>query len=232
MLRKIGCFLYVFIFISSLALAWEGSVVGVSDGDTITILNDNKEQFKIRLSGIDAPESGQAFGKASKERMSALVYGKIVEVTPVTTDKYDRTVARIHVSDLGVEEEMIRSGMAWVYSKYCLEPICDQWMDIQTNARSMRVGLWADQDPIPPWEWRHNKNSVSSVKHQNAARLDRSKVSQPVVFQNQLVHGNISSHVYHGSQCRHYNCSNCVKVFNSSADALNEGYRPCRICNP
>lgn len=232
MLKKLGCLLCVLIFISSLALAWEGHVVGISDGDTITVLNDNKEQLKIRLSGIDAPENGQAFGKASKERLSALVYGKIVEVTPVTTDKYGRTVAKIHVSDLDVEEEMVRSGMAWVYPKYCLEPICDQWMDIQISAKSTRIGLWVDQAPVPPWEWRHNKKSASSVKHQSVAKLDRSKVSQPIVLQNQLVHGNISSLIFHGYQCRYYNCSNCVKEFNSRDDALSEGYRPCKICNP
>ena len=228
---KLGCLLCALILISNLALAWEGRVVGVSDGDTITVLNNNKEQFKIRLSGIDAPENGQAFGKASKERMSALVYGKIVEVNPVTTDKYGRTVARIHVSDLDVEEEMIRSGMAWVYPKYCLEQLCDQWIDIQINARSMRVGLWADKAPVPPWEWRQNKNSVNSAKHQYVAKLDRPKVSQPVDIQNKF-HGNVSSFIFHGPQCRYYNCSNCVKVFNTRSDALNGGYRPCKICNP
>jgi endonuclease YncB( thermonuclease family) len=139
-------------------------VVGVADGDTITVLR-KKEGFmgyfqtpiKIRLYGIDTPERGQAFGKKSKQFTSEMIYKKSVDVTEVTTDRYGRTVAIVFVNDQNLNEEIVRAGLAWVYTRYCDWPICDKWKNLEAEAREAKRGLWADPDRIPPWEFRRKK---------------------------------------------------------------------------
>ena len=91
-----------------------GRVVGISDGDTFTLLTSDKQQVKIRLAEIDAPESGQPYGSKSKQTLSGLIFGKDVRVVVQTTDRYGRTVGRPYVGDLDICAEMDRTGAAWV----------------------------------------------------------------------------------------------------------------------
>ena len=105
------------------AAAWPGNVVGVSDGDSITVFHDGRQEH-IRLWGIDCPEMHQDFGTKAKYGTSILVFAKVVEVEPVTTDRYGRTVAFVRVGDTLVNEELIRQGLAWVFTCYCDRPIC------------------------------------------------------------------------------------------------------------
>ena len=142
--------------------AWTGKVVSVADGDTITILRHGRDQVKIRLYGIDAPESGQPFGKASKQNLSLLVHGRSIEVEVMDTDKYGRTVARIFVDGEDVNALQLRSGNAWLYTQYCKDWVCGEWMGLEAEAKSSGVGLWADKDPTPPWEWRRDMKQSSS----------------------------------------------------------------------
>src|SRR5215470_7135591 len=102
------------------AATWvvEGRVVGVSDGDTITALDDSKFQHKIRIAGIDAPEKGQAFGEQSKQNLSALVFQKGVEARCHKKDRYGREVCAVYVSLRDVGLEQIRTGLAWHYKEY------------------------------------------------------------------------------------------------------------------
>lgn len=132
---------------------FSGKVVSVSDGDTITVLKD-LEQVKVRLVEIDAPEKGQAFGNQSKQALSKLVYGKQVEIKEHGTDHYDRTLGRVYQSGLDVNAEMVRRGMAWLYVKYAKDKDLYQF---EAEAREQRRGLWADKEPVPPWEWRRAK---------------------------------------------------------------------------
>ncbi|MBI4291294.1 MAG: thermonuclease family protein [Betaproteobacteria bacterium] len=127
-----------------------GKVVAVADGDTITVLKD-REQVKVRLVEIDAPEKGQAFGNKSKQALSDLVYGKQVEVKERGKDQYKRTLGRIYRDGSDVNAEMVRLGMAWVYDRYATDRTLYQ---IQTEAKAERRGLWADPKPVAPWEWR------------------------------------------------------------------------------
>jgi endonuclease YncB( thermonuclease family) len=136
--------------------AWSGKVVGIADGDTITVLRD-KEQVRIRLYGIDTPERGQAFGKKAKQFTSKMVYGKTVVVKVMATDRYGRTVAMIYADKTLLNEELVKAGLAWVYDFYCSEPICESWKNFQIEARSDKRGLWSDTDRIPPWEFRRKK---------------------------------------------------------------------------
>ena len=94
------------------AFAYEARVVGVSDGDTITVLDVQKEQHKIRLAGIDAPEKGQEFGNKAKEHLSDLVYGKTVNLPDAKIDKYGRTVSRVLVGNTDAGLAMIQAGMS------------------------------------------------------------------------------------------------------------------------
>jgi micrococcal nuclease len=129
-------------------------VVGVHDGDTITALRDDKQQLKVWLHGIDAPELGQPFGQASKKALSEKVFGKDVVVIPRTKDKYGRTVGHIMIDGRDVNLEMLEEGMAWHYEKYDHNK---RLREAEQSARAAKKGLWADVEAVPPWEWRASK---------------------------------------------------------------------------
>jgi endonuclease YncB( thermonuclease family) len=149
-------FLAFIIALPCLSWAWSGKVIGVADGDTITVLRD-KEQVSIRLYGIDCPERGQAFSRKAKQFTSKVVYGKVVEVKVMATDRYGRTVAMIYDDKTLLNEELVKAGLAWVYYQYCHEIICHAWADYQFAAKMDKRGLWSDPDRIPPWEFRRKK---------------------------------------------------------------------------
>lgn len=136
------------------ALGWEARCVGVSDGDTITVRAEGKPQAKIRLYGIDAPESKQDFGRRAKEHLASLVAGEIVDVDVRSTDRNGRLVAVIRMGQININEEMLAAGLAWVYPKYCKSKFCTRWRELEDEARGQRMGLWSQPAPIPPWEWR------------------------------------------------------------------------------
>jgi len=138
-------------------------VVGVSDGDTITMLDDGKTQHKVRLGGIDAPERGQAFGERSRQSLSALVFQKRVEARCHKKDRYGREVCAVFVSLRDVGLEQIRLGMAWHYKEYQHEQTTQDrlvYRDEEESAKARRVGLWKDAKPVPPWEWRKTTRDV------------------------------------------------------------------------
>lgn len=135
-----------------------GKVIGVSDGDTIDVLDRLKVTHRIRLAGVDAPEKAQPFGRRSKEHLSDSVFGKQVEVQGGKIDKYGRTVGKILVNGLDANLEQIRAGLAWHYKAYASEQSAEdriRYSTAEENARSQRVGLWSENQQMPPWEWRH-----------------------------------------------------------------------------
>lgn len=137
-----------------------GRVVGVADGDTITVLAAGNVQEKIRVAGIDAPEKKQPFGQASKLSLSNLVYGRPVTVEWRKRDRYRRIVGQVFVSGRDAGLEQIRTGMAWHYRKYQGEQSPhdrDRYAVAESDARLAHRGLWRDPDPIPPWDWRHTR---------------------------------------------------------------------------
>ena len=149
------------VFLLSLPVhtwAWSGEVVGITEGDTITVLNSKTlKDVKIRLYGIDTPERGQAFSKRAKQFTSKMVFGKVVEVGAITVDHYGRTVSLVYVEGKGVCDELIRAGLAWVYYLYCNLPICAEWKNLEAEAKEAKRGLWSEHNPIPPWEFRRQK---------------------------------------------------------------------------
>nr|WP_319406290.1 thermonuclease family protein [uncultured Desulfosarcina sp.] len=130
-----------------------GKVVGVADGDTITVL-ENRTQYKIRLYGIDTPESHQDFGNRAKQFTSDLVFGKQVCVIKKDMDRYGRTVGMVYVGDVCANEALIENGLAWVYRKYCKMEICESWLELESMAIDGDIGLWSHPNPVPPWDFR------------------------------------------------------------------------------
>ena len=143
-----------------------GRVVGVADGDSVTVLDATKQQHKIRLLGIDAPEKAQPFGQRSKENLSRLVFGKDVRIEWSKRDRYSRIVGQVWTQPiscptcamtLDVGHAQITVGLAWWYRKYAGEQSPEDrgaYEFSEQEARAKRVGIWTQPDPVPPWEWR------------------------------------------------------------------------------
>lgn len=137
-----------------------GKVVAVADGDTITVLDDTRTQHKIRLAGVDAPEKKQPFGQRSKESLGDLVFSKTVTVETNKRDKYRREVGKVLVDGVDANLVQVQRGFAWHYKAYESEqPAIDRkaYSDAEDAAKAARRGLWADAEPVPPWEFRHKR---------------------------------------------------------------------------
>jgi len=137
-----------------------GNVVGVADGDTITVLDADKVQHKIRLTGIDAPEKKQPFGNRSKQSLSDMVYNKTVTVETDKRDRYGRELGKVLAGGKDVNLGQIRAGFAWHYKAYeRTQSATDRqaYADAENEAKAAKRGLWLAADPTPPWVWRHPK---------------------------------------------------------------------------
>jgi len=145
-----------------LAAVIHGRIVGVSDGDTVKVLDAAQRLHTVRLMGIDAPEKAQPYGQRSKQSLSEMVYQHNVSVESYKQDKYGRVVGKIRLKDgLDVCLEQIRRGMAWHYKQYAKEQtVEDQVMyeNSENEARNKKLGLWLDDSPTPPWLWRVKSN--------------------------------------------------------------------------
>lgn len=158
-MKLIYCWLISFgcAFFSANAAVLNGKVVGITDGDTITVLDNNKHQHKIRLMGIDAPEKAQAFSAASKKALSDLIYQKSVTVDYKKQDRYERKVGKVIMNNQDICLTMIELGMAWQYKEYAKEQSAndrDLYSQAEVNARNSKIGLWQDSTPIKPSEFR------------------------------------------------------------------------------
>lgn len=128
-----------------------GKVVGVHDGDTLTLLVNGDTEYKIRLDGIDAPELKQDFGQRSKQALSALCFGKGVRVKAAGEDRYGRTLGTVYVNGADVNRRMVADGFAWHYVKYSDS---ESLAKAEAAARKKKLGLWKDKSPTAPWDWR------------------------------------------------------------------------------
>jgi micrococcal nuclease len=132
-------------------------VVGVHDGDTLTCLDENNQQQKVRLAEIDAPELGQDFGKVSREALASMVFGKTVEVVDEGKDRYGRWIGHVLVNGTDVNRELVATGNAWHYAAYSKDKSLAQ---LQADARGKQIGLWAQPSPVAPWQFRANENKT------------------------------------------------------------------------
>ena len=148
------------------ASAWArdlaGLVVGIADGDTLTLLDAAHIQHKVRLAGIDAPEKRQAFGERSKQNLAGMVFRKQVTVEWTKRDRYGRVVGRVLVGSEDACLTQVRAGLAWHYKAYELEqsPADRQrYAQAESDARASKRGLWRDAAPVPPWDFRHSRRT-------------------------------------------------------------------------
>lgn len=151
--------LLIAVVCSHLAIAEDliGTVVNVHDGDTITLIDQDKKQTKVRLEWVDAPELKQAYGSASRKHLSMLVAGKTVIVSWSKKDRYKRTVGKVLVDGNDANLRQVQDGFAWHYVKYAGEQeVKDRnaYAAAERAARGEHKGLWQEAEPIPPWEWR------------------------------------------------------------------------------
>lgn len=159
-MKKTIKILFITLLLLSFAIhaaTLEGRVVGVTDGDTITILDASNVQYKIRLAGIDAPEKKQAYGNMSKKSLSDLVFGKLVVVDYNKHDRYGRIVGKVIVDGNDVNLEQVRRGLAWYFKKYKNELVLDErlaYLHAEEGARNDGLGLWVQPNALPPWEFR------------------------------------------------------------------------------
>jgi len=139
------------------ALELVGRVVRVSDGDSITVLDPSRREFRVRLGAIDAPEKGQAFGRVAKSHLADLLFDRIVHVQVTKVDRYGRLIGRVMVNGTDACLEQLRAGLAWHYRRYEDEQTPDlraAYTSAEARARAAGIGLWRDARPTPPWVWR------------------------------------------------------------------------------
>ncbi|MGV3460585.1 MAG: thermonuclease family protein [Flavobacterium sp.] len=141
---------------------FQGKVTAIKDGDTFEVLYDGQPE-RVRLAGIDCPEKSQPFGNNAKQYASALCFGKMVTVTSTgKRDRYGRVVGEIVTDDgVNVNQMLVKEGLAWHYRQYSDD---EQFADLERTARLQRKGLWADNEPVAPWDWRRHKREKNRKK--------------------------------------------------------------------
>lgn len=169
--KRLVCVLAMLLAVSTSTWSFEGRVVGVTDGDTITVLDAGHVQHKIRLASMDAPESSQAFGNRSKQNLSALVFGKQVQIPDSALDRFGRTVSRVFVGQMDAGYEQIKAGYAWHYKLYSKNqnPIDRlKYSTAEINAKAAKLGLWQDADPVRPDLYRHDGKQQTVIASANS----------------------------------------------------------------
>jgi len=172
---------------TSANVVFSARVVGVTDGDTVKVLDEQKRQHTVRLAEIDAPERGQPWGDRSKQALSALVFGKVVSVEQTDSDRYGRMVGRISSDGRDVNRAMVEQGAAWAFRRYLKDHTL---IEIEARARRERVGLWSmgDAQTIAPWDWRRGVREDGDPASQStqATRLAAVEVRSPSASNEQF----------------------------------------------
>ncbi len=185
--------------------------------------------MKIRLAGLDCPETFQVHGEEAKQFLSSKVLKKRVRIEPETVDQYGRTVGMVLINGENINQLIVAEGHGWVFRKYCTAGYCKEWLDLEAKAKAARVGLWEDDNPKAPWDWRAQQRSrdtetarvVGGVSQEKAGGSSAGSVAY---------HGNQRSRVFHGPGCKDYNCKNCVVTLKSKEEAVTAGFKPHREC--
>ncbi|MFO7303690.1 MAG: thermonuclease family protein [Acidobacteriota bacterium] len=204
-------------------------VVLVEDGDTVQIAA-GRGTMRVRIFGIDAPESGQAFGREAREIAARLLASQLVDVVIRDVDSYGRLVAELRQGDRNLGRELVAAGAAWHYTAYSDDATLAR---AEQEARAARRGLWAAANPVAPWDYRAVTRSAAPTAPAAAAGAaapaatprSAAPATTAVVY-----HGNRNSRVFHAPGCQHYNCPNCVVEFTSIEAAQRAGFRPHAAC--
>ena len=230
MRRSSVLFLLAYLVATTVASAatFSGRVVSIADGDTLTILDAQHQQHKVRLQGIDAPESHQSFGRVSKHNLSSLVAGRDVTIEYLKFDQYGRAVGKVLVGGVDANLEQVRAGLAWVYTDYERELTPSDrslYRAAERQARSLHAGLWAESNPMQPWVFRRQVRGHPETTRRSIAEVPTSTIPGAVI-------GNRRSHIFHRPDCPDYfKVSPANRVpFATPADAEAAGYRQARNC--
>jgi len=172
-LNKMKTIMYKFLIIILLTISfqasseeWTGTVIGIMDGDTVKVLNSQKNTIKIRLTEIDAPEKNQDFGEQSKQSLSDICFKKQVIVDDKGLDKYKRTLGRLKCNGIDANAEQVKKGMAWAYRQYLTDESTIEFEDV---AKTNKAGLWSNENPVAPWDFRHDKTSSKKITINNVS---------------------------------------------------------------
>ena len=153
-------FKYLLIFFPILIFSqYTGKVIAIKDGDTVVVIDSLKNQKTLRLAEVDCPESGQPFGKNAKQFTSDQIFGKTVKYYITTTDRYNRSIAKIYY-DNGkyLSEEIIKNGLGWWYFKYSKDKNLGR---LEKEASNKKIGLFSDPNSIPPWLYREQQRELA-----------------------------------------------------------------------
>lgn len=149
------------------AVEWAGTVVGIADGDTLTLLDTSKTLHRIRIDGIDAPERSQPYGQRARQSLANMAHGRGARAECAKTDRYGRAVCRVTVDGTDIGLEQVRRGLAWHYVKYAREQSAEVRLDYaqaEVDARIARVGLWIALQPIAPWDYRRDNAAHAGTR--------------------------------------------------------------------
>lgn len=220
-------FCWYWLAIPAWAEDFTGKVVGVIDGDTIEIMHQGKPE-RARLDGIDCPESYQALGRRAKQATSQLVFGKEVQVLDKGKDCYGRmiSIVQLPASRETLNAALVRTGYAWHYKQYSKDASLAR---LETEARQAKRGLWADHNPMPPWEFRRNPRGKTQAPTTPAsgiaALLTKAKISTPSPSQNETVYVMRTGTKYHRAGCRFLNSLTPMPLTEAA-----KKYAPCAVC--
>jgi endonuclease YncB( thermonuclease family) len=185
-------------------------VLANHDGDTFTTADRDGRRTTVRLYGIDAPEIRQDAGAAAKQFLASLILGKQIDVYPGTFERSGRLVARVMIDATDVSVAVLRAGYGWHSTEFSRDPLL---ADAERTARLARRGLWADQDPVPPWVFRRSGRKAVTTAPSSGP-----------------FHGNVRSFVYHAQGCPDYACRTCTRDFTTTAAADAAGFRAHASC--
>lgn len=202
----------------------QGEVVGIADGDTLTLLVDDTT-YRIRLAEIDAPEGGQAWGNRARQALADKVFRQQVRVSVVDIDQYGRQVGKVWLQDRDINRELISEGHAWVYRKYLTDR---SLLENEAAAKASASGLWSQSEAVPPWQWRHNGQLQSTTRQPAGTSAEDG---------NCRIKGNISSNgqkIYHVPGQRYYpqtqiSESRGERWFCSEGQARKAGWRRSKV---
>lgn len=206
----------------------EGRVVGIADGDTLTVLAAGNRQVRVRLAEIDAPESpGQPFNRRATQRLSELCAGKTARVVGSRQDRYGRTVGTVYCDGVSANADLVQQGLAWVYVQHAAanSPL----YALEREARAQRRGLWADPNPVPPWEYRAQQRATPAP---TARAAPPTAAARPAGTAAREVRGNRNSRIYHLPHCPSFNqvAQHNRVPFASEQEAQAAGYRRAGNC--
>lgn len=234
----------------ALAQTITGKVVGVQEGDTLTVLTADRAQVEVRLHGIDAPDLRQPFGARAKQVLSGLTLGRPVEVVARYTDRSGRTVGEVFVTgadpkSINVNQAMVARGMAFWFRQYA--PRESALAALEAEARTARRGLWIDRNPTPPWAWRNGSSAGASrataarkpatPRRTTPSGATRRPIASPEPRVSDPVSVPLSDTVYITYKGVKYHQLGCEGLSRSQypisrKNAEARGYKPCGLCRP